>query len=68
MRRFSRIDLAAEGTQWKEQNQQQFWLLHTGNSLSKHLYVLVIVLVITFKLGNFTHFKTLFPVMSTDFR
>ena len=43
------------------------WLLHTGNSLSKHLYVLVIVLVITFKLGNFTHFKTLFPVVSTDF-
>ena len=44
------------------------WLLHTGNSLSKDLYVLVIVLVTTFKLGNFTHFKTLFPVMSTDFR
>ena len=52
----------------KETTTTTIWLLHTGNSLSKHLYVLVIALVITFKLGNFTHFKTLFPVVSTNFR
>ena len=51
----------------KETTTTTIWLLHTSNSLSRHLYVLVIVLVITFKLGNLTHFKTLFPVVSTDF-